>query len=303
MNRIIVICGPTGIGKTSFAISLAKKVNGEIIGADSMQIYKYMSIGTAKPEPEELKQIRHHLVDFLDPKKDFDAGKYVKKADKAIEDITSRGKIPIIAGGTGLYIRALLHGLIRSESINEKIVLQLTRELEDKGPLFLFEKLEKCDPSAAKKIHPNDSFRVIRALEVFKTSGDKISDRQKSHNFNVQRYQSIKLGLFMDRDKLYNRINKRVDIMLDQGLLAEVTSLLKNGYSLDLKPMQSIGYKHMAMFIKNDVTWEEAIRLLKRDTRRYAKRQFTWFNKDKEIHWFKPNEIDPAQILVKDFLT
>ena len=303
MKRIIIICGPTGIGKTSFAIKVAKRFNGEIIGADSMQIYKYMNIGTAKPDPEELRMVRHHLIGFLDPKDDFDAGLYVKAADKAIEDITFRGKIPIIAGGTGLYIRALLHGLFRSKSICEKTLARLTLECEEKGRLSLYQKLEKSDPKAAKKIHPNDSFRVIRALEFYQTTGQRISDSQKNHNFDDVRYNSIKLGLYMDREKLYDRINKRVDIMLDQGLLKEVTWLVEKGYSFDLKAMQSIGYKHMAIFINNEVDWTEAIRLLKRDTRRYAKRQFTWFNKDKDVNWLMPSQFRQAENLIKEFLT
>jgi tRNA dimethylallyltransferase len=303
MKKIIVICGPTGIGKTSFAIFLAQQFNGEIIGADSMQIYKYMDIGTAKPDSEERNLVPHHLVDFVDPKTDFDAGLYIKKADKTIKDIISRGKTPIIAGGTGLYIKALLHGLFRIEPICDETLSQLTKELEEKGHLYLYKKLSQCDPKAARKIHPNDSFRVIRALEVYQTSGIKISDRQKMHNFDTLRYNTLKIGLKMDREKLYKRINQRVDIMLNQGLLKEVTTLVKKGYSFDLKPMQSIGYKHMAMFINDEVDWEEAVRLLKRDTRRYAKRQFTWFNKDKDINWFLPSQTMQAQTLVKEFLT
>ncbi|NOX34306.1 MAG: tRNA (adenosine(37)-N6)-dimethylallyltransferase MiaA [Deltaproteobacteria bacterium] len=303
MKKIIIICGPTGIGKTSFAIKVAKRFNGEIIGADSMQIYKHMNIGTAKPGIEELKLARHHLVDFLDPKDDFDAGLYVKAADRAILDIAGRSKIPIITGGTGLYIRALLNGLFRSESICRKTLSRLTKELEEKGGQSLYQKLKDCDPGAARRIHRNDSFRVIRALEVYQTTGKKISDRQKNHNFNDLRYNCIKIGLCMDREKLYERINKRVDIMLQQGLLEEVKSLVENGYSFDLKPMQSIGYKHMAMFIRQEATWEEAVRLLKRDTRRYAKRQFTWFNKDKKINWITPSNFEAAQKLIKEFLT
>lgn len=303
MKRIIVICGPTGIGKTSFAISIARRFNGEIIGADSMQIYRHMNIGTAKPDTDELKQAKHHMIDFLDPKDDFDAGLYATAADKAIEEITARGKVPIVAGGTGLYIRALLHGLFRSKPICEKTLSQLTRELEEKGSLSLYAQLEHCDPAAAKKIHPNDSFRVIRALEVYQTTGHRISDRQNTHNFAELKYDSIKIGLCMDREALYDRINQRVDMMLDQGLLNEVTTLVENGYSFDLKPMQSIGYKHMAMFIKNEVDWEEAVRLLKRDTRRYAKRQFTWFNKEKDLIWINADDTEKAIETAKDFLT
>jgi len=303
MKKIIVICGPTGIGKTSFAISVARRFNGEIIGADSMQIYKYMDIGTAKPDTEELKLVRHHLVNFVDPKDDFDAGKFAKAADKAIEDISARGKTPIIAGGTGFYIRALLHGLFRSKPIGSHILSQLTRELEEKGNISLYQRLEKCDPNAAKKIHYNDSFRVIRALEVYQATGQRISDRQNNHNFEDLKYNYFKIGLYMDREKLYDRINQRVDIMLNQGLLNEVTTLAQMGYSFNLKSMQSIGYKHMAMFINNKVDWEEAVRLLKRDTRRYAKRQLTWFRKDKNINWFIPSQLDEAEKLIKEFLT
>lgn len=303
MKKIIAICGPTGIGKTSFAISIANRFNGEIIGADSMQIYRHLNIGTAKPEIEELMQARHHLVDFVDPKDEYDAGKYVKAADEVIADIFFRRKVPIVAGGTGLYIKALISGLFRSEPICEKTVLRLTEELEENGNRALYEKLILCDPKAAVKIHPNDSFRVIRALEVYQKSGQKISDRQSRHNFDEHRYISLKIGLTMEREKLYDRINKRVDMMLNNGLLSEVIALKEDGYGFNLKPMQSIGYKHMAMFIKNEVDWEEAVRLLKRDTRRYAKRQFTWFHKDTDIHWIKPSELNVAESLIKEFLT
>ncbi len=303
MNKIVVICGPTGIGKTSFAIKVARRFNGEIIGADSMQIYKYMTIGTAKPEAEELLQARHHLVDFLDPKLEFDAGLFMKKADSAIKDITDRGRLPVIAGGTGLYVRALLNGLFRSHPVCEETLEQLTREVEKKGPESMYKRLEKCDAKAAKKIHPNDTFRVIRALEVFITTGQKISDFQKKHDFKENRYPHIKIGLYMDREKLYERINKRVDIMLEKGLLNEVKTLVENGYGLDLKSMQSIGYKHMGLYLEKKVDWNEAVRLLKRDTRRYAKRQMTWFRKQTDILWFECCEFDKAQNRIKDFLT
>ncbi|MCP4159373.1 MAG: tRNA (adenosine(37)-N6)-dimethylallyltransferase MiaA [Deltaproteobacteria bacterium] len=303
MKKIIVIVGPTGIGKTSFAIKAATHFNGEIVGADSMQIYKHMDIGTAKPDSEEMIQAPHHLVDFLDPKEEFDAGAFVRTADKIISDIISRGKIPIVVGGTGLYVRALINGLFRSTTINEQTLEQLTQDIEKNGNLHVYHRLQACDPIAAKKIHPNDTFRVIRALEVFLTTGKKISDRHKSHNFKEKRYDTIKIGLFMDREKLYQRINMRVDIMLDQGLLNEVRSLVEKGYSLDLKTMQSIGYKQMGLFIKGEVDWDEAIRLLKRDTRRYAKRQMTWFKKESNIRWYKPDEFETAIPVLKDFLT
>jgi len=303
MKKIITICGPTGIGKTHFAIAIARHFNGEIIGADSMQIYKYMDIGTAKPDADELKMAPHHLVDFLDPRVEFDAGLYAARAGEVIESLSNKGKLPIIAGGTGLYIRALLHGLFRSEPVCEKTLSALARLQKEKGNLFLHEELKSCDPAAARKIHPNDSFRVIRALEVFKTTGQPISAKHKNHEFKESKYQSLTIGLHMDRKKLYERINQRVDIMINQGLLNEVNFLIKKGYSLDLKPMQSIGYRHMGMFLNQEVDFEEAVRLLKRDTRRYAKRQFTWFNREPGLIWLEPSQIDKAIQLIKEFLT
>ncbi|MFA5902515.1 MAG: tRNA (adenosine(37)-N6)-dimethylallyltransferase MiaA [Desulfobacula sp.] len=303
MERIVIICGPTCVGKTSFAIQIAQKFNGEIISADSMQIYQHMTIGTAKPDAEEMRLIRHHLINIVDPKEEFDAGRYVKAADAAVEDILSRGKLPIITGGTGFYIKALLNGLFRSEAICTEMLSRLTKEFEESGAQALHEKLTQCDPKAANKIHPNDSFRVIRALEMYQTTGKRISDRQEGHNFSDQRYIALKIGLYLNRKQLYDRINQRVDMMMDKGLLDEVASLVKKGYSFNLKSMQSIGYKHMAMFIRNEVDLPEATRLLKRDTRRYAKRQFTWFNRDLDIIWVRPSEIDKAQMQIKEFIT
>jgi tRNA dimethylallyltransferase len=303
MKRIIIICGPTGVGKTSFAIQVAQCFHGEIVGADSMQIYRHMNIGTAKPDAEERRLIRHHMIDVIDPDEEFDAGRYVKLADEIIEDILSRGKVPIITGGTGLYLKALLNGLFRSESVCSKTLSRLAAELEEKGAHALHEKLVVCDPKAAGKIHPHDSFRVIRALEVFQTTGKRLSDHQESHGFHSRRYTGLKIGLYMEREELYGRINHRVDVMLDKGLLNEVVSLVERGYSFDLKSMQSIGYKHMALFIRKEADLAEAVRLLKRDTRRYAKRQFTWFRKDKDMIWLHPSEMDACKTLIKEFLT
>lgn len=302
-RKIVIICGPTGIGKTSTAIAVARRFNGEIIGADSMQIYKHMDIGTAKPDKNELAQARHHLVSVAEPDDDFDAGSFVRLADEAIEDIILRGKLPIVAGGTGLYIKALLNGLFRSRPICGKTIEKLTLELDEKGSEKLHERLLSCDPESASRIHPNDAFRIIRALEVFETTGRPLSEFHEDHGFSQERYKALKIGLFMDRKELYDRINLRVDMMLDQGLLNEVTQLAEKGYSLDLKSMQSIGYRHMGMFIRNEVSWEETVRLMKRDTRRYAKRQFTWFNKDQDIQWMTLDDQDRILKMVKEFLT
>lgn len=301
-NKIIVICGPTGIGKTGFAIELAKLFNGEIVGADSMQIYKQMDIGTAKPDIDEQKMAVHHLINMVDPDEDFNAGQYIRFADRVIKDIGRRNKLPIVAGGTGLYIKALLYGLFQSRKADPAILSKLSKELEEFGSEFLYEKFKKVDPLLAKKIHPNDSFRVINALEVYASTGIIKSEQLKEHGFKDDRYSYLKIGLFMDRQKLYDRINYRVDIMMNQGLLNEVKTLLKNGYTSDLKSMQSIGYKHVCDYFNNITDYEETIRLLKRDTRRYAKRQFTWFRKEKGITWLEPNEIEKASQLIIDFL-
>ncbi|WP_320045090.1 tRNA (adenosine(37)-N6)-dimethylallyltransferase MiaA [uncultured Desulfobacter sp.] len=302
MTKIITICGPTGIGKTGFAIALARELNGEIIGADSMQIYKYMDIGTAKPDEKERQLAVHHLVDFLDPADNFDAKKFTQLADQAISDIAERGKVPVIAGGTGLYVRALIHGLFRGKPVCPATLDKLNKALEEKGGVALHEQLAQCDPKAAETIHPNDGFRIVRALEVFLTTGVPISECRQTHDFKSDRYQSLTFGLHMDRKLLYDRINQRVDIMMAQGLLAEVKKLVKQGYSLELKSMQSIGYRHMGMYIKGEVSLEEAVRLLKRDTRRYAKRQFTWFNKEKNLIWIDTKDLEKAMEMARDFL-
>ncbi|NDY71640.1 tRNA (adenosine(37)-N6)-dimethylallyltransferase MiaA [Desulfobacter hydrogenophilus] len=302
MTKIITICGPTGIGKTGFAIALARELNGEIIGADSMQIYKYMDVGTAKPDERERQLAIHHLVDFLDPADNFDAKRFTTLADQAISGIAKRGRVPVVAGGTGLYIRALIHGLFRGRAACPTTLNQLNQTLEEKGGRALHEQLAECDPKAAEQIHPNDGFRIVRALEVFLTTGIPISKCRQTHDFKSDRYQSLTFGLHMDRKLLYDRINQRVDIMMAQGLLDEVKSLVNQGYSLELKSMQSIGYRHMGMYIKGEVSLEEAVRLLKRDTRRYAKRQFTWFNKEKNLIWIDTKEIKKAIETAKDFL-
>jgi tRNA dimethylallyltransferase len=303
MKKIITICGPTGIGKTGFAIFLAKQFNGEIIGADSMQIYRYMDIGTAKPDVSERAEARHHLVDFLDPAKDFDAGQYAQLAGQTIDTIVQNNRTPIVAGGTGLYIRALLYGLFRSRPVCQTTLTELTRTLEKKGSPYLHRQLESCDPSAAQRIHPHDGFRIIRALEVFRTTGIPISQRQTQQPFTHPLYRSLTLGLYMDRHDLYDRINQRVDMMMAQGLLSEVQGLVQKGYDLNLKSMQSIGYRHMGWVLSRNLDLDKAVSLLKRDTRRYAKRQFTWFKKEPGIVWITPEQTDRAASLVKDFLT
>lgn len=302
MKKIVVVCGPTGIGKTGLAISLARRFNAEIVGADSMQIYRYMDIGTAKPDRIERSMAVHHLVDVLDPADTIDAARFAAMADQAIEEIHGRKKLAIVAGGTGLYIRALLYGLFRSGPADPSVLESLEALLKEKGSLFLHKVLVQQDPVAAAAIHPNDGFRIIRALEVQKTTGCEISRLQEDHGFSRLRYSALLLGLTMDRERLYDRINRRVDQMLENGLLEEVRGLISRGYPCTLKTMQSIGYRHLCDYLSGSVDWGETVRLLKRDTRRYAKRQLTWFRKEPGMTWIEPDQVEDAVHLVRRFL-
>ncbi len=299
--QIIVICGPTGIGKTSTAIRLAEKFHGEIVSADSMQIYQLMDIGTAKPTESEKAQVPHHLVDVVAPDMPYDAVNFKQQASAIIREIQGRGRLPFIVGGTGFYIKALLYGLFDTKSRDMAIRNRLKKLAVSDAPA-LYQRLAKCDPETAKRLHVNDTYRVIRALEVYEVTGIPISQHQKNHRFQKSAYKSLKIGLILDRETLYGRINERVATMLQLGLLDEVKMLLEKGYAPSLKSMQSIGYRHMADFLEGRLSWEEAVRTLKRDTRRYAKRQLTWFRQDAEITWVSPLEIEKMEKMVKHFL-
>ncbi|MCJ7617840.1 MAG: tRNA (adenosine(37)-N6)-dimethylallyltransferase MiaA [Desulfobacterales bacterium] len=300
--NIIVICGPTGLGKTSVSIELAIDFHGEIIGADSMQIYRYMNIGTAKPTLNEQARVPHHLIDIVDPDEPFDAAGFAKMAGEMIMKLHIDGVVPFVVGGTGLYIKSLVHGLSHAGPADKDIRKRLKESELLHGSGFLYEKLSKCDPEAAERIHPNDTFRIIRALEVYEATGMAISQYSKDHGFENRRFNVLKIGLHIERETLYERINQRVDAMIAAGLVDEVKMLLNRGYSEDLKSMQSIGYRHMIDFIKGRITWEETVRTLKRDTRRYAKRQMTWFKADPEIVWAEPEQLDYIKEMLQNFL-
>lgn len=300
---IIVICGPTGVGKTSGTIKLAQKFGGRIISADSMQLYRYMDIGTAKPTPDEQAEVKHYMVDIADPDEPFDAARFTENSDLIIKKLGGQGIVPFVAGGTGLYIKALVHGLFRAAPADPRMLEKLTAEADEKGVASLYEKLEKCDPESASKIHANDLFRIIRALEVYESTGMPISRYHADHRFNGRRYRALKICINMDRDRLYERIDRRVDMMIEQGLVEEVEGLLQRGYSPALKSMRSLGYRHICSYLKEGGSWEETVRTLKRDTRRYAKRQLTWFRADPEIIWKSPDELDQIEKLVEDFLS
>ncbi len=300
--KVIVICGPTGVGKTAVGIRLAEKLRGEIISADSMQIYRYMDIGTAKPTADEQKRVPHHLVDILDPDEDFDAVRFAEMAREKVMQLDQNGTLPVVAGGTGLYIKALLQGLFQANPVDPQVRERLSQEAAERGSMALHERLKQVDPDAAKRLHPNDAYRIVRALETIETTGRPISEHHQDHSFADEPFDALKIGLRMDREKLYDRIDQRVDLMIDAGLLDEVKKLLNMGYTADLKSMQSIGYRHMAAFLEGQLAWDECLRTLKRDTRRFAKRQFTWFGADRQIQWYEPDQLNGMLNSAEGFL-
>ena len=298
-----MICGPTASGKTAFAIEVALAFSGEIVGADSMQIYRYMDVGTAKPTPEERSKVHHHMIDVADPDEPFDAEKYASSARRVIEGLHSGKHLPVVAGGTGLYIKALTQGLFTMPRIDSDIRKGLKAIAEQKGISALHDRLQRQDPASAARIHRNDVHRILRALEVYEHTGKPLSELQQIHRFSDRPFRVNKIGLRMERERLYQRIDRRTDRMIDAGLLDEVRGLVERGYAPELKSMQSIGYRHMCDYLLGRITWEEAVRTLKRDTRRYAKRQMTWFRADPEIRWMDPEDLSSAISLVKQFLT
>jgi tRNA dimethylallyltransferase len=300
--KIIVICGPTGVGKTGFAISLAKLFGGDIIGADSMQIYRWMDIGTAKPTLQEQAQAVHHMVDIVEPDENFDAVVYAGQADKCIHQLAATAKVPLVVGGTGLYIKALVHGLTEAAPTDPGVRDKLHKELAASGAPILHQRLSELDPASADRIHPNDRHRILRALEVFQITGRSISCHHNDHGFAPLRYDPLYIGLTSPRQELYERINKRVEIMLAEGLTDEVRSLLARGFGAELKSMQSLGYRHMVDFIQGRLIWDEAVRTLKRDHRRYAKRQMTWFGAIADVNWLAPDQLSEAAKLISDFI-
>jgi len=300
--KVIVICGPTGIGKTMVGIHLAEKLGGEIISADSMQIYRYMDIGTAKPTADEQSRVLHHMIDIVDPDEDFDAVRFAQMGREKVMQLHQKGILPVVAGGTGLYIKALLQGLFKANPVDPQIRERLTQKAAESGSNRLHDRLREVDPDTADRLHPNDAYRIIRALETIETTGRPISEHHQDHGFADEPFDALKIGLRMDREKLYDRIDQRVDLMIEAELLDEVKKLLGMGYKADLKAMQSIGYRHMAAFIDGSLPWDECIRTLKRDTRRFAKRQFTWFGADEQVQWYRPDQLNEMIRLVEGFL-
>jgi tRNA dimethylallyltransferase len=283
--RVVILLGPTGAGKSKVAIELAEELGGEIISADSMQVYRYMDIGTAKPTLEEQKRVRHHLINLVTPDQTFNAALYRTLGRKTIDQLDQDGKFIWVVGGTGLYIKTLTQGLFTSPQIDSGVRERLKQEAREKGEDVLYQRLKRVDPKAASKLHPRDLFRTIRALEVLDSTGIPISFYREQHRFGERPYLTLKIGLETNRVALYHRIEQRVDQMIERGFLQEVQGLMEMGYGAELKPMQSLGYKQMVQFLSKRTGWAEAVREMKRDTRHYAKRQLTWFKADPEVHW------------------
>ena len=284
-QKIVVITGPTASGKSTLAVELASRFKGEIVNADSMQVYRGMDVGTAKPTAEERGNIPHHLFDIVDPDQVFNAAIYRSMAVTALRGIAEKGRLGIVVGGTGLYIRTLLGGLLECPPSDPELRAQLNREWDALGAAVIYQRLKTCDPESAERIHPNDRMRVVRALEIRHLTGKPFSSLSRKHRFRDRPFRVLKICLQMDREQLYHRINQRSMIMVDQGLVEETENLLGKGYAPDLKPMKSLGYRHIIKYLQGFWSLDEAIDQLSRDTRRYAKRQLTWFKADPEIVW------------------
>lgn len=283
--KVIVICGPTASGKTALSIELAQKINGEIISSDSMQIYKDMDIGTAKPTEEEKKGIKHYLLDFLEPDERYSVAEYKKDAEKAIEEILQKGKTPIVVGGTGLYSDSLIYGIEYQEiEFDEKYRKELEKIAEKEGLEKLYEQAKKIDNKAMEKISANDKKRIIRVLEIYNATGKTKTEQEIESRKKGVKYDYKVFAINMDRERLYERINKRVDIMIQQGLIHEVEVLLKK-YNKFPTAMQGLGYKEVVEYLEGKSTEQEMIEKIKMETRRYAKRQITWFKKNKQTIW------------------
>lgn len=288
---LIVLTGPTAVGKTKLSIALAKAVDGEIISADSMQVYKYMDIGSAKITKEEMEGVPHHLIDVLDPGEDFHVVRFQEMAKQAMEEIYAKGKIPILTGGTGFYIQAVVKDIDFSENTEKSPVREALEKLaEEKGSEFLHERLREIDPPSADKIHANNVKRVIRALEYYQMTGERISDHNAREAEKESPYNTAYFVLNDVRERLYARIDSRVDEMLKKGLLEEVQKLADMGYTKDMVSMQGLGYKEILSYLDHTCTLEEAVYILKRDTRHFAKRQLTWFKREKDVIWVNKNE-------------
>jgi tRNA dimethylallyltransferase len=301
---VVALIGPTAVGKTSLSLKICREFNAEIVSVDSMQVYRYMDIGTAKATQAERAQVLHHLIDIVDPDQDYHAASFVQDCLAAIADIHQRSAVPLLTGGTGLYLQALKYGLFEAPAADSEIRTTLKQRLQKEGSTTLHQELRHCDPATAERLHPHDGVRIIRALEVFETTGRPMSQhiRDQARRCSDRFLNFITIGLTCPRSQLYQRINKRSKQIVESGLEAEVRGLLAMGYKAELKSMQSIGYRHMLNCISGTWSRTEMLELLARDTRRYAKRQYTWFNRDQSIRWFERSQTDTILTSIRSFL-
>lgn len=300
---MIILAGPTAVGKTAASIRLAKAVGGEIISADSMQVYRHMDIGSAKIRPEEMEGVPHYLVDVLEPEEDFNVVRFQQMAKAAAEEIYSRGRIPIAAGGTGFYIQALLYDIDFTENDGDSSFRRkLEKTAEEKGGEYLHSLLQEADPEAALQIHPHNIKRMIRALEFHHQTGGKISEHNETEREKESPYNFAYFVLTDDRSRLYDRIDRRVDLMMEEGLLDEVRFLKERGVRRDSTAMQGLGYKELYAFLDGEYPLEEAVRIIKRDTRHFAKRQLTWFKRERDVIWADKSVIGQDDDAVIDFI-
>ena len=300
-KKLLIITGPTAVGKSDLAIKIAQKINGEIISADSCQVYKYMDIGSAKIKKEEMQDIRHYLIDCLLPDEEFNVSIFKKMALEAINEIYSRGKIPIIVGGTGFYIQALLYDInFEDEPSDNEIREELTRYLEVNGNEKLHNLLKECDYESSLLIHPNNAKRVIRAIEYFRLHNSKISEHNENEKVKTSNYDSLYVVLNAPREQLYANINKRVDIMMKNGLVDEVCRLIDLGYDRKYNSMQAIGYKEVVDYLDGIISYDECVELIKKNTRHFAKRQLTWFRREKDVYWIDKTLFNNEEDIVEE---
>jgi tRNA dimethylallyltransferase len=287
---VILLAGPTGVGKTELALRLAERFRTEIVNADSMQVYRYMDIGTAKPTREERARVPHHLLDLVFPDENFDAGTFLRQAQPIIEALHSLGKVPLVVGGTGLYLKVLSHGICEVVPADAGVREGLQNQMRELGLPYLYRELQRVDPVMAARMQPGDRQRILRALEVHLVTGTPLSVWQAGHGFRRSLYRTIKVFVSRSREDLYSRINQRAQAMMAQGFLDEVRALLERGYGPDLKSMQSLGYRQLVAHLRGECSLDEAVELIQRDTRRYAKRQLTWFRADSQYLWLPADD-------------
>jgi tRNA dimethylallyltransferase len=288
--KLVIILGPTAAGKSEMAVALAANIGAEIINADSQQVYRCMNLGTGKPSRADRERVAHHLIDVVDPDEEFNVAIFRRLALEAIDNIHLRGKRAVVCGGTGLYLKALTRGLFVGPEQDPEVRSQLAREIQEKGLGALYQRLVEIDPATHSRIHPNDRQRIIRALEVYRLTGKPMSQWQQEHGFGDEPFDTLKIGLQRERVELYELINRRCDQMIGDGLLNEVRDLAAKGYSLNLKPLQSVGYRQMGLVLQGLLRIEQAVEEMKQETRHLAKRQLTWFRQDHEIRWLHPEK-------------